>query len=69
MPMEIKKKLLLSLACSYRKGEQNAATTVKDEDGNLLFEDSEIRQRWKHYFETLLDVPENIENLKMPMHI
>ena len=26
------KKLLLSLACSYRKGEQNAATTVKDED-------------------------------------
>ena len=36
---------------------------------NLLFEDSEIRQWWKHYFETLLDVPENIENLKMPMHI
>ena len=30
----LKKKLLFSLACSYRKGEENAAITVNDEDGN-----------------------------------
>ena len=29
-----KKKLLFSPACSYRKGEENAAITVNDEDGN-----------------------------------
>jgi len=31
---KFKKKLLFSLACSYRKGEENAAITVNDEDGN-----------------------------------
>jgi len=55
MPMEWKLKILLfSLARqNYRKGEQNASSTVKDEDGNLLVDDSEVRQRWKHYFATL----------------
>jgi len=53
--MEWKLKILLfSIARqNYRKGEQNASSAVKDEDGNLLVDDSEVRQRWKHYFATL----------------
>ena len=52
----------LKLNCAPR-------TTVQAEGGNLLVEGSAIGQRSKHYFETLLDVPENIKRELKYRHI
>jgi len=53
------KKLLYSLAKSYRKGNTDECTTVKDESGNLLTDREHIEERWKQYFEQLLNIAEN----------
>jgi hypothetical protein len=54
------KKLLYNLAKSFRKGDDVSGTTVKDEAGNLLYGHMEIEQRWKQYFESLLNIQDNI---------
>jgi Reverse transcriptase (RNA-dependent DNA polymerase)/Endonuclease-reverse transcriptase len=54
------KKLLYNLAKSYRKGNDDSGSTVKDKDGNLLSDQVDIEQRWKQYFESLLNVQDNI---------
>ena len=50
------KKLVYSMAKSYRKGENGNIYTVLDKNGNLLVEEKEITNRWKEYFEELLNV-------------
>jgi len=54
------KKLLYNLAKSYRQGDKESATAVKDQDGNLLVGQEDISQRWTQYFSTVLNVPENL---------
>jgi len=54
------KKLLYNLAKSYRQGDKESATAVKDQEGNLLVEQEDISRRWTQYFSTLLNVPENM---------
>jgi len=44
------KKLLYSLARSYRKGDKETVSTVKDENGNLSTDEMQIEQRWREYF-------------------
>ena len=44
------------MAKSYRKGENGNIYTVLDKNGNLLVEEEEITNRWKEYFEELLNV-------------
>ena len=34
---------------------------VKDGDGNILNDDSEVKERWKNYFNTLLNTENNRE--------
>ena len=54
------RKLTYSMAKSYRKGNSDTAYSIRNEGGtDLLVEPEEISQRWKEYFETLLNVEEN----------
>lgn len=55
------KKLVYSLAKSYRKERSETQTTIKDQDGNLLVNNADIEARWKQYFEKLLNI-EDIDN-------
>ena len=56
------RKLIYSMAKNYRKGTNQTAHTIRDETGSsLLTEPDEIAERWKGYFEKLLNVETNIE--------
>ena len=50
------RKLLYSLAKSYRKKTAEGTFAIKDKNGNLLTETDEIAERWKEYFSELLNV-------------
>ncbi|XP_076039470.1 uncharacterized protein LOC143024543 [Oratosquilla oratoria] len=55
------KKLLYSIAKSYRKGNGEYNYSIKDSQGNLLTEPEEIDKRWKEYFSNLLNIEEDGE--------
>ncbi|XP_076067644.1 uncharacterized protein LOC143040436 [Oratosquilla oratoria] len=51
------RKLLYSMAKNYRKGNNETTYAVKDKTGTeLLTEPKEIEERWREYFEELLNV-------------
>ena len=51
------RKLLYSMAKNYRKGSNETTYAVKDKTGTeLLTEPKEIEERWREYFEELLNV-------------
>ena len=52
------KKLLYSLAKSYRGKNSEVTYAIKDKQGNLLTQLEEIGTRWGEYFEELLNVEE-----------
>src|SRR5678815_2991696 len=54
------RKLIYSIAKSYRKGSAPPTYAIKNEDGLLLTSPSDISERWKEYFEQLLNIPNNI---------
>ena len=55
------KKLLYSMAKSYRKVNKESSDTVKDKNGNLLVEQEAITARWQEYFNELLNVRSDAE--------
>ena len=53
------RKLLYTMARNYRKGNQEMSYVVKDECGeNLLTKQEDISERWRDYFEKLLNAEE-----------
>ena len=50
------KKLLYSLAKTYRKGSDEMTRSIKDADGKLLLDPLEMDHRWKEYFQCLMNV-------------
>ena len=52
------RKLLYSIAKKYRKGGKEEVRTIKDKDGELLIDQDDIDDRWRQYFEELLNVAE-----------
>ena len=56
--------LLYNLTSSYRKGYNDAGVAIKDKTRNLLTEQEETDVRWKKYFETLLNVSENLTHVE-----
>ena len=55
------RKLIYKLAKAYRKGQTELTYAVKDKNGELLVEPDKIAERWKEYFQELLNVPDNIQ--------
>lgn len=60
------RKLLYTMARNYRKGNQEMSYAVKDESGELLMKQEDISERWRDYFEKLLNAEEanNEENVE-----
>ena len=56
------RKLLYSLANSYRRKRQFFSHAIKDNNEVLLTDSEEISERWKEYFCDLLNVPNSQEN-------
>lgn len=54
-----KKNLMYSMARRYRKKGGETAKNIKDEHGNILFEDDAIKKRWNEYFSQLLNVTDS----------
>lgn len=50
------KKLLYSMAKNFRSKNNQSSDTIKDKTGNLLVEPERIADRWREYFEGLLNV-------------
>ena len=57
------RKLLYSLAKNYRKGNTDRSIVINDKDGNLLTEEDQIADRWREYFQELLNVETGAEDL------
>ncbi len=55
------RKLIYRLAKAYRKGQSTLTYAVKNKNGELLVEPEKIAERWKEYFQELLNVEENIQ--------
>ncbi len=56
------RKLIYNLAKNYRKTVAPLSYAVKDKDREELLTDAdEISERWRHYFENVLSVPNNVE--------
>ena len=53
------RKLLYSLAKSYRGQKNCSSYAIKDKNDNLLTEPDKIAERWVEYFSELLNVPNN----------
>ena len=49
------KELLYSLAKNYRGRNKELTYSIKDKQGNLLTDSTEIAERWKEYFSELLN--------------
>ena len=49
------KKLLFSMAKTYRGKNKEISYAIKDKEENLLVEPGEIAERWREYFENLLN--------------
>src|SRR5678815_2968938 len=54
------RKLIYSIAKSYRKGSAPPTYAIKNENGLLLTSPSDNSERWEEYFEQLLNIPNNI---------
>ena len=52
------KKLIYSIANSYRSSSKQNAGTIKDSEGELITEPEGVDNRWKEYFEQLLNAGE-----------
>ena len=50
------KKLLYSMAKNYRTEKKEASCSIRDEDNNVITEEEQVMERWKVYFEKLLNV-------------
>ena len=50
------KKLLYSMAKNYRNDSNEQGEAIKDPNGQLLVQEDDIANRWKDYFENLLNV-------------
>ncbi|XP_076032950.1 uncharacterized protein LOC143020418 [Oratosquilla oratoria] len=61
--MEGTRKLLYNMARNYRKEKNKGAYAVKDKNGVMLVETNQISERWKNYFENLLNAGQ--ENMEM----
>ena len=57
--VEVTRKLLFSMAKSYRKGGNEQQFSVKNTTGELLTEPEKVDERWEEYFRNLLNAPEN----------
>ena len=57
------RKLLYSIAKKYRKGGKEETRTIKDDKGELLIDKEDIDERWRQYFEDLLNVAGQDEEL------
>ncbi|XP_050511411.1 uncharacterized protein LOC126887736 isoform X2 [Diabrotica virgifera virgifera] len=57
-------KLFYNTLKSMRKPKPNTLKNVKDKNGNILTEENEIMERWREYFEELLEV-EQVEGNKI----
>ena len=58
------RKLLYGIAKRYRKGNREETKTIKDKNGELLIAVEDIEDRWREYFEDLLNVAGREEIIK-----
>ena len=56
--MQGTKKLVYSIAKSYRRKDESGVNTIKNKEGELLTEEDEVDERWKEYFSELLNPAE-----------
>lgn len=56
--MQGTRKLIYSIAKSYKRGEERVTNSVKNKDGVLLTDENEVDERWKEYFSELLNPQE-----------
>ena len=55
------RKLIYSIAKSYKRGEETVVNTIKSKDGVLLTDENEVDERWREYFSELLN-PQELED-------
>ena len=60
------RKLLYNLARNYPKGNKEMAYAIKDKENNLLKKSEDIAERWREYFEELLNAGDVQELRNMP---
>ena len=56
------KKLLFSIAKNYRGKNNEVSYAVKDKEDNLLVDPEKISERWREYFEDLLNSERSIDD-------
>ena len=58
------KKLLYSMAKNHRNDKKETACSVKDVNNNIITEPEEVMERWREYFEELLNVGEGDRSIQ-----
>lgn len=58
------KKFFLGVLKSFRKPTPNTLKNIRDERGNILFTEDETFERWKRYFESLLEKEDECNDVR-----
>uniref|UniRef100_A0A1W7R9N5 Endonuclease-reverse transcriptase HmRTE-e01 n=1 Tax=Hadrurus spadix TaxID=141984 RepID=A0A1W7R9N5_9SCOR len=56
------KRILYGMVKEKKRGSEGEPSMIKNETGNVLVEETDIRSRWKEYFEKLLNTRRNTQN-------